>query len=55
MHSGVENPDSEAHKLYMDFYGKIRDGIQDFGHGAMHGFLTSLFVIFPAMGVTMHF
>ncbi|MCB9308970.1 MAG: DUF1761 domain-containing protein [Lewinellaceae bacterium] len=55
MHSGVENPDSEAHKLYMDFMAKYGTEFRTFGHGAMHGFLTSLFVIFPAMGVNALF
>lgn len=55
MNSGVDNPDSEAYKLYQDFLAKYGTEFRTFRHGAIHGLLTALFVIFPAMAVNALF
>lgn len=39
-------------KSFMDKYG---DNFRTFPHGALHGFITSLFLVLPALGITALF
>ncbi|MEZ4910874.1 MAG: DUF1761 domain-containing protein [Saprospiraceae bacterium] len=55
MNSGLDNPESDASKLVQDFMAKYGTEFRTFKHGAFHGFLTSLFVILPAMAVNALF
>ncbi len=39
-------------KAFMDKYG---DNFRTFGHGALHGFISSLFVVMPVVGINALF
>lgn len=53
--SGLEDTSSEAYKTAMDFMSAYGSEFRTFGHGALHGFLTGLFIIFPALATNALF
>jgi hypothetical protein len=44
------NPESETKKFFMDFMSKYGSNFRTFGHGALHGFISGLFIFFPVIG-----
>lgn len=53
--SGVDQVGSEAYLLVEDFMGKYGSNFRTFGHGALHGFMVSLFIILPALATNALF
>lgn len=53
--AGFNDPDSETGRFISGFMEKYGNNFRTFRHGALHGFLTGLFVIFPIAGVNALF
>jgi Protein of unknown function (DUF1761) len=52
---GVETPGSEANLYLQDFISKYGTQFRTFKHGALHGFITGLFIFLPVMGTNALF
>lgn len=46
---GFQEKTGEAHKLYSDFMAQYGNNFRTFKHGALHGTIAGIFVIFPAL------
>lgn len=47
---GIKDPQSEIGRYLNDFMSKYGDNFRTFRHGALHGFMTSLFLALPLLG-----
>ena len=52
---GVETPGSEANLYLQDFMTKYGTNFRTFKHGALHGFITGLFILLPVMATNALF
>jgi hypothetical protein len=52
---GINDPTSEVAIYMNDFFAKYGDRFRTFKHGSLHGFLFSLFMIFPIMATNALF
>lgn len=52
---GVDTPGSEANLYAKDFMAKYGTNFRTFKHGALHGFITGLFVFLPIMATNALF
>ena len=52
---GVDTPGSEANLFAQNFMSKYGTEFRTFKHGALHGFLTGLFVFLPIMATNALF
>jgi hypothetical protein len=48
----LKDPNSELSKTVADLMAKYGTNYRSFKHGAMHGFLTSIFLVLPVIGTT---
>lgn len=52
---GFEDPNSEIGAYFADFMSRFGDNFRTFKHGALHGFITSLFFVFPILTINSLF
>lgn len=52
---GVDTPGSETNLLLQDFMTKYGTNFRTFKHGALHGFITGLFIFLPVLGTNALF
>ncbi len=52
---GVDKEGSEVYIYFQDFMSKYGTEFRSFKHGALHGFITGLFVFLPVMGTNALF
>jgi hypothetical protein len=52
---GVDTPGSEANLFAQDFMSKYGTEFRTFKHGALHGFMTGVFIFLPIMGTNALF
>lgn len=53
--AGIENPDSAASRLVATFMASYESEFRTFGHGALHGFITALMIVFPPLATNALF
>lgn len=53
--AGVDKEGTEAFNLAKDFMTKYGAEFRSFKHGALHGFITTLFLLLPVMGTNALF
>jgi hypothetical protein len=53
--SGLAQEGSEGYNYFQDFMSKYGTEFRTFKHGALHGFLTSLFIFLPIIGTNALF
>lgn len=51
----VVTPGTEANLYLQDFMAKYGTNFRTFKHGALHGFMTGLFIVLPVMGTNALF
>jgi hypothetical protein len=52
---GVDTPGSETNLFLQDFMSKYGTNFRTFKHGALHGFITGLFIFLPVLGTNALF
>ncbi len=52
---GVAEAGSEAHSIVSQYMAAYGSEFRTYGHGALHGFMTALFIIFPALATNALF
>ncbi len=52
---GVDKEGSEAYLYVQDFMAKYGTEFRTFKHGALHGFITGLFIVLPVLGTNALF
>lgn len=53
--AAIENPDTELGAYYADIMAKFGNNFRTFKHGALHGFLASIFFMLPILGTNALF
>ncbi|MFQ5445779.1 MAG: DUF1761 domain-containing protein, partial [Saprospiraceae bacterium] len=52
---GFGDPNSEIGQFIADFMGKYGHNFRTFGHGALHGTMTGIFIILPVLATNAMF
>ncbi len=52
---GFGDPNSATHQQFLAIMEQVKDRHRTFGHGALHGALTSLFIILPILATNAMF
>jgi len=52
---GIDTPGSEAHTMVTEFMAKYGSNYRTFGHGVLHGLITSLFIFLPVIATNALF